>query len=109
MKQTVFLFTGILLLLGLNGCGAHALNKAENGSINLSLHMPRAANVRFLSSLDGFQAHETQRTAMGFWEIQLPAAEPFQYFYQVDGSFYLPDCPLKEYDDLGTRNCIYLP
>jgi hypothetical protein len=107
MKQTVFLFIG--LLLGLDGCAAHALKKADNDSIKLSLHMPRAASVRFLSSLDGFLAHETRRTAMGFWEIQLPAAKPFHYFYQVDGSFYLPDCPLKEYDDLGTRNCIYLP
>jgi hypothetical protein len=107
MKQTFFLFIGLFLVLG--GCAAHAVKKAENGLINLSLHMPRAANVRILSSLDGFQAHDTRRTAMGVWEIELPAAEPFQYFYQVDGSYYLPDCPLKEYDDLGTRNCLYLP
>ena len=30
-------------------------------------------------------------------------------FYIVDGAVYLPQCRLKEQDDFGSANCLYIP
>ena len=39
----------------------------------------------------------------------MPAGETFRYFYRVDDTPFVPDCPMKEKDDFGFENCIYDP
>lgn len=107
--MTRSVYSILVLLLGLNACAAHSSKQSRPEPITFSLHKPLARNVQFLSSLDGYQGHETRRTVLGFWEIQIPAGKNFSYFYEVDGSPYLPDCQFKEFDDLGTQSCLYLP
>ncbi len=107
--MTRFVYLILILLFGLNGCATHSSRPTGAETVTLSLHRPLARNVQFLSSLDGYQAHETRRTVLGFWEIRLPAGKNFAYFYQVDGSTSLPDCQFKEFDDFGAQNCLYRP
>lgn len=99
----------LILLFGLSACAAHSSRQAGQETITLSLHSPLARNVQFLSSLDGYQGHETRRTLLGYWEINIPAGKNFRYFYEVDGSPYVPDCRFREFDDFGTQICIYVP
>jgi hypothetical protein len=81
----------------------------NKGSVNLYLEKPAAESVYFLSSLDGYMPHRANRVGYGRWQITVPANTEFKYFYNVDGNVYLPSCQLKEYDDFGSQNCIYIP
>ena len=72
MIRLVPLYLG--LLLALNGCAAFSVRNAEKGAMTFTLYKPRAAHVQFLSSLDGFQSHETHRNALGFWKINSRSA-----------------------------------
>ena len=66
-----------------------------------------ARQVFFLSSLDGYEEHETRKIDDKTWEILVHADSEFKYFYMVDGKPFLPACSLKEKDDFGSENCIY--
>ena len=71
--------------------------------------MPDARQVYFLSSLDGYKPRKAIRVNNWMWQIDAPDQNEFKYFYKVDGTVYLPNCRLKEQDDFGSQNCIYIP
>lgn len=92
----------------LAGCAGH-FYREEADRVHLFLKENRAAEVRFASSLDGFELHRLEKRDSGTWQITLPKTDEFRYFYLVDGRVHLPDCPLREMDDFGSSNCLYRP
>ena len=90
------------------GCATHYY-RIEADGVNLYLRMPEAKIVYFATSLDEFGLYRTKRLESGIWQVAVPATREFTYFYKVDGSIYLPDCKLKEKDDFGDENCIFMP
>ncbi|WP_319405058.1 hypothetical protein [uncultured Desulfosarcina sp.] len=97
------LFIGSLLY----GCGTHYY-RTDGSNTTLILIKPEAEQVILACSLDGFSPRPAKKVA-GYWEVTLPANESFKYFYRVDGELFLPDCPMKENDDFGSKTCIYDP
>jgi len=104
-KYTFFLMISILVL---TGCAGHYYRE-NNGTLNIFLKMPAARQVYFLSSLDGYKPQKAIRINDQTWRISAPPQTEFKYFYKVDGTVYLPNCRLKEQDDFGFQNCIYMP
>ena len=104
-KSLPFLMISLLIF---TGCAGHYYRK-NNGSLSIFLKMPDAQQVYFLSSLDGYRPRKAIRVDDRTWQISTPAQMEFTYFYKVDGKVYLPNCRLKEQDDFGSQNCIYIP
>jgi len=102
-----FRFIIAVSLLGA-GCATHYY-KINADRVNLYLRMPEAKIVYFSTSLDEFALYRTKKLASGIWEVAVPATREFTYFYKVDGIIYLPDCKLREKDDFGDENCIFIP
>lgn len=100
--------SGILFIL-VSGCAPHHFITSEPDAITVYLDAPKASKVIFVSSVDNFREHNTQKNAKGLWAIENPADREFQYFYIVDGSLYVPECRYREKDDFGAANCIYQP
>jgi hypothetical protein len=91
-----------------SGCAGH-FYREEAGLMHLYLKENHAREVFFASSLDGFYPHRANKTGSGTWEITVPNTGEFRYFYLVDGSVRLPECPRREKDDFGSCNCLYKP
>ena len=98
----------MILMLVLSGCASHYYQK-NNDTVSIFLKKPNAKRVYLLSSLDGYKPRKATRIDYRTWQIKMPAKTEFKYFYNVDGAVYLPECPLKEQDDLGSETCIYIP
>jgi len=77
--------------------------------VRLSLDLPEAKEVIFLSSLNRYKPVLMKKTFFGIWEIHLPEDIAFEYFFRVDGNPYTPECRLQQTDDWGGRQCIYSP
>jgi hypothetical protein len=90
------------------GCSTHTY-KVGADFVELLLINQRASQVQFACSLDQFAVRQTRHLGHGKWAVTVSGSHPFRYFYLVDGKIYLPDCRLKETDDLGSENCIYQP
>ena len=90
------------------GCATHYY-KIDADRVNLYLRMPGAKIVYFSTSLDEFELYRTKKLESGIWEVAVPASREFTYFYKVDGIIYLPDCKLREKDDYGDENCVFIP
>ena len=105
--KVILSFLSISLLFTA-GC---AVQKYEvvNQELHIYLKNKGAEKVYLLTSLDQFEPHEVSATDSGTWEAILPSDMEFRYFYLVDGDVFLPDCELKEKDDFGSDNCIYIP
>jgi len=101
------IFLGVTFFL-LAGCATHYYIIRDD-RVNFFLKIPNAGVVYFASSLDQFKLHPAKKMHSGIWEITVPSAREFRYFYAVDGVIYLPDCRLKEKDDFGAENCIFVP
>lgn len=106
MNKSWFLFT--LLIVILAGCQSHFYKLKEN-ALYFYLNHPEADSVQFHCSLDGYKAHPAQKTDDYLWEVSVPFTSEFTYFYIVDGDVFLPPCRLKEKDDFGSLNCIFVP
>ena len=104
-RYTTFLMISVWVL---TGCASHYYRK-NNDTLRLFLEVPDAQQVYFLSSLDGYRPQKAIRVDNRTWQIDAPAQTEFRYFYKVDGKVYLPPCQLKEKDDFGSQNCIYMP
>ena len=91
----------------LSGCGTHYY-RIDGDDMILILRKPAAKQVVLACSLDGFKSRSAKKVA-GRWEVRLPAGEAFNYFYRVDDVLFLPDCPMQEDDDFGSKNCIFDP
>ncbi|MFC1868158.1 hypothetical protein ACFL0H_08510 [Thermodesulfobacteriota bacterium] len=105
-KMKAVYLLGVLSLL-IAGCSNHYYRIDQEG-LSLYLKSEDARNVFFFSSLDGFTPHETKKYG-GQWVITIPDSREFRYFYLVDGEVYTPECPLREIDDFGKENCVYIP
>lgn len=103
--RRIFLGAAFLLLAG---CVTHYYTMGDD-RVNLFLKIPNARVVYFASSLDQYKFHPAKKMDSGIWEITVPSAHEFRYFYMVDGAVYLPDCKLKEKDDFSAENCIFVP
>jgi len=90
------------------GCATHYY-RMNADRVNLYLRKPEAKIVYVSTSLDEFALYRTKKLASGIWEVAVPATREFTYFYKVDGNFFLPDCKLREKDDFGDENCIFIP
>ena len=99
----------IISVLAFTACtGGHYFRK-NNDTLSIFLKVSDARQVYFLSSLEGYRPQEAMRVDERTWQISVPAQVEFKYFYKIDGKVYLPNCRLKEQDDFGSQNCIYLP
>ena len=90
------------------GCATH-YHKIDADRVNLYLRIHNAEIVYFASSLDEFTLYRPKKLETGIWEVAVPATREFTYFYKVDGNIYLPDCKLREKDDFGDENCVFIP
>jgi hypothetical protein len=100
--------SGILLSL-VSGCAPHHFITSKADVVTVYLEAPKASKVIFVSSVDNFREHATQKNAKGLWAIENLTNREFHYFYIVDGRLYVPECRYREKDDFGAANCIYQP
>ncbi len=107
IRLFILLIGATLILLGCAGTSHYY--RLDNDKINIYLTNPNAERVLFLSSIDQFQPHEALKDKKGIWEVTLPSDKELRYFYIVDGKVFTPDCDQTDMDDLGGRNCIYVP
>lgn len=108
MKKVLFIL--IILLFGISGCSRkHFIPPVyHSGSASLIIDLPDAGQVEIVCSTDNFRIHAMKKNSDGLWAVTLPAKPEFRYFYLVDGSAFIPECPLKEKDDFGFYNCIHI-
>ena len=106
MNKNWFFFALLIALLA--GCQNH-FHKLKEGTLYLYLSYPEAKRVQLYCSFDGYQAHPAKKTDDDMWEVPVPFTSEFTYFYIVDGEVFLPSCRLKEKDDFGSENCIFVP
>ena len=97
----------MLLFFTFSACISHHY-RADGEHTVLTLRYPGAKNVVLFCSFDGFKPRMAKKVS-NFWESEVPAGEMFRYFYRVDDTLFVPDCPMKEKDDFGFENCIYAP
>lgn len=95
------------LLCAVSACKAHQY-RIQGDHLLLTLRHPDAESVVLFCSFDGFEPR-TVKNKSGHWEAEVPAGMTFRYFYRVNDTVFVPDCLLKEKDDLGFENCIYDP
>lgn len=104
MKKWFFIVVfGVLLA----GCQNH-FYKVKDDSLVFYLNHPDANIVQLRCSFDGYEVHSAQKTGCDMWEVSVPFNSEFSYFYIVDDNIFLPPCPLKEKDDFGSENCIFV-
>lgn len=92
----------------LSGCAGH-FYRGEPDRVRLYLKDDKAGEVLFASSFDGFALHPARKADSGAWEATVPIRGEFRYFYRVDGRTHVPECAIREKDDFGSFNCVYLP
>jgi len=91
----------------LSGCGTHYFRDGGK-AVRVYLKYRGATTVLFACSLDRFRLRAAERAGGDTWMVEIPSGAEFSYFYVVDGRTYVPPCPLKEQDDFGSENCIYM-
>jgi len=105
----LYFIPAIVLALTLAGCGSSHQYQINADSLDLYLTRRNVQEVYFASSLDGFQLHQTEKRGASTWKATLPSNRAFTYFYIIDGEFFTPSCKLKQLDDFGSKNCVYVP
>ncbi|MCK4503281.1 MAG: hypothetical protein KAU22_09605 [Desulfuromonadales bacterium] len=98
----------ILLALYLGGCAPKHFVAKDSDLLTFFLQNGEAKRVQFASSYDRYLLHDATQNSSGVWQIEVPASLELKYFYIVDGSMYVPECRLKERDDFGSENCLYI-
>lgn len=96
-----------LLAVLLAGCSSHYFREGGKGTY-VYLRYRGAKSVFFACSLDHFRLHRAESADRDLWRVEIPSGTGFSYFYVIDGRTYVPPCPLKERDDFGSENCIYM-
>lgn len=102
--RLIFLVGALLL----QGCASSQFYQTQNDSLVLSLKHKGAGEVLFYSSADNFQPRQAISRDGTLWRVSVPAQDEFSYFFTVDGKRVLPDCRLRETDDFGSQNCLYV-
>ena len=98
----------VLLVVPLAGCQSHFYEVKED-TLYFYLNYPEANSVQLRCSFDGYLAHPAKKIDGDMWEVSVPFTSEFAYFYIVNDDVFLPSCRLKEKDDLGSENCIFVP
>ena len=104
----IFLFLLSILILLTVGCAVHHY-EVINHELHIYLKDSEAEKVLILSSLDGYTPHAATENDSGTWEAVLPSDMEFKYFFLVDGEVFIPGCEMREKDDFGSENCVYIP
>lgn len=99
----------IFLLLLLSGCSAKHYYKQQGEEVVFYYEDTEAQEVFFASSLNNYKFLAARKSNNHLWQVSVLGKEDFTYFYVVDGVVTLPDCPLTENDDFGSKNCLYVP
>jgi hypothetical protein len=103
-----FLFLSVLFLFTM-GCATHHYYDVKNEELHIYLKKPETKEVYLLCSLDEYKPRPAINTGSGVWESVLPSDMEFNYFFLVDGEVFIPACEMKEKDDFGSENCVYIP
>jgi len=106
MKRCLFPFFAAVLMI--SSCVGRFYRVADD-QVTFYLELPDAQQVDFACSLDEFRLHKIKKKQVGTWEVAVPADMEFRYFFIVDGVVYLPGCDIREADDFGSENCIFVP
>jgi len=104
----LFTTTLLILVISLIGCASHDY-RIKDDARYFYLDKQDAGIVQFAHSKDGYILHLAEKVDSRTWRIMVPSDSEFTYFYLVDGKIFLPPCPLKEKDDFGSENCIFVP
>lgn len=102
-----FWFVLALFAVLLFGCQSH-FYKVKEDKLYFNLHHPEARSVQLRCSFDGYKTHPAKKINDHMWEVSVPLTSEFAYFYVVDDEVFLPYCRLKEKDDFGSENCIFV-
>ena len=105
--KVILPFLAMVILLTA-GCATHEY-RVINQELHIYLKDKGAENVYILSSLDEFTPRQATDTGSGTWEAVFPSDVEFRYFFLVDDEVMVPSCDMKEKDDFGSENCIYIP
>ncbi len=104
----LFISAVLILSVCLIGCANHYY-RDRNHTMYFYLKNSDARTVQFAHSKDGYTLRMAEKIDSRTWRVMVPADSEFSYFYLVDGKIFLPACPLKEKDDFGSENCIFVP
>lgn len=105
MKPPVLCLGAALLFF--TSCMSHYYS-THGDMIRFYLKDDHAKSVCFQYSHDGYRRHEASRDRSGLWQVTVPSAREFSYFYLVDGRAYVPSCRFTEPDGFGHENCFYM-
>lgn len=97
-----------LLFLLVGGCAPVHYVHQDDLVATFVLRDKNAKKVQFASSADSFVVHDVTQFKLGIWQIGIKVDTEIRYFYLVDGQIHVPACRLKEYDDFGSENCLYV-
>jgi len=89
LNKILYLLIGSIFVV--TGCATHH-HMVDQNEVIMYLNVGNARSVKFAYSLDQFRLRKTDRVDAGTY-----------------GDVYIPDCRLKESDDFGSENCIYVP
>ncbi len=98
----------VSIAVGLTGCASHYY-QVKDHALYFYLKAPDARKVDFACSKDGYTLHRAEKIDARTWRVKVPADSEFTYFYLVDGNLFPVPCPLKEKDDFGFENCVFVP
>ena len=105
--KIILSFLSIFILLSA-GCAVHEY-KVIDQELHIYLKDKEAEKVYVLCSLDEYTPRRATGDGSGTWEAVLPSDMEFKYFYLVDNEVFIPACEMKEKDDFGSENCVYIP
>jgi hypothetical protein len=106
MKKGLLIFS--VFLLCANGCAVQQY-KIVNNELHIYLKDNDAEKVYLHTSIDDYAPREALKDKSGLWISVLPADAEFKYFYMIDNKMFIPECSMKEKDDFGSVNCVYIP
>lgn len=86
-------------------CSQVRFHKTESG-LNGEFRIKDINRLSIYISTDGYVEHPAVRDG-NVWKVELPYTAKFKAFMTADGEYFLPDCPMREYDDFGSQLCLY--
>jgi hypothetical protein len=103
-----FIYSFLVLMLFSTGCAVQQY-KIVNHKLNIYLKNRKAEEVFIHTSIDEYAPRKALKDESGLWVAVLPADREFKYFYVIDGEVFIPECNMREKDDFGSVNCVYIP
>jgi hypothetical protein len=104
----IFICYFSMLMLFTTGCAVQQYT-VVNRELHIYLKNKEAEKVYLYTSIDEYEPREVLKDDSGLWVAVLPADKEFKYFYIIDGELFIPECSMKEKDDFGSVNCVYIP